>query len=633
MRLSHFGIWLALLLPGLSLANHLDTNFAFCQSMLTAAGLGHAAATDLQTMHILQHGRRFSAKPSEIMHINELLPNIIDHALEYAALTPTQQHLLKRIRHTLGFEKRIDSLRFVSGNQNPQIFAHVGLDRVAATGDNVGDPIFINTDHIDSLDYSQIVALLIHEFGHHHNVKDDETRTLDQLGDAVAKSLLIQSHELADAGLANFKLTNFHIERSQTRATTREELFGMGILATHDTAYGTHLLLSDGINTQDLRELIRQKYNNNDQMIYLVITPEKFHVTNNTLKIAVTATFKVFSERKLKLEITVPLKNENGVMRFDSSAKDGLSVDARLDPDTEFLAWLYRRHFGFNPFDALATGEDTKFYSNERGELKITTHFTTAPGLRSDAMLETHWIFERDLDDAGDEVHRTYLSFDHPWGRVQKYSLEETSPGNYELNVQYRAFGSDTTHLKLAGFLIHTHGVPRIDRLFVVPEVIPTIKIPGPHDVLTTLQTTKNNPHKIKLPFKTDELRHFTVEARVPKDFPIKSNQDFYRFSRAGGGSVVAVLENPTFNYATWGPPFFAEHAFAFNLSSADQVTLEPGGRVRIPLRLQISEMLTNEQMSQYTRKPTEIKIKGFILQDRNLRSFYVPIKMTIELI
>lgn len=80
-------------------------------------------------------------------------------------------------------------LRFESGEKNPSRFLINGQFRVAVTGNQVGNPIYINTDllyrhgsdnRLEYLDFNAAVGILTHELGHHQGEKD-ETK-LDLLG-------------------------------------------------------------------------------------------------------------------------------------------------------------------------------------------------------------------------------------------------------------------------------------------------------------------------------------------------------------------------------------------------------------------------------------------------------------------
>ena len=82
------------------------------------------------------------------------------------------------------------ALNFISARQNPGRFESAGTHRIAATTLHRGDPIYINVDELDSIDYAGAVAILTHEFGHHEGVTDTDDRVLDVLGSKVREFML-----------------------------------------------------------------------------------------------------------------------------------------------------------------------------------------------------------------------------------------------------------------------------------------------------------------------------------------------------------------------------------------------------------------------------------------------------------
>ncbi len=90
-----------------------------------------------------------------------------------------QRALLKDIVADLPHEK---PLEFKSGKSNPSFFLIEGETKVAKTGYQVGDIIFVNSDMIYASDFDgeqQVfsvadgVGLLVHELSHHHGITDE----------------------------------------------------------------------------------------------------------------------------------------------------------------------------------------------------------------------------------------------------------------------------------------------------------------------------------------------------------------------------------------------------------------------------------------------------------------------------
>lgn len=99
--------------------------------------------------------------------------------------------LLTKIVKSLDEEVSLNSqlIQFKSEKKNPGFFIIDGVERVAITGDNIGDTIYFNTDLLykaetnsinKSISTAAAIQILIHELGHHHKV--DDHHYLDQLG-------------------------------------------------------------------------------------------------------------------------------------------------------------------------------------------------------------------------------------------------------------------------------------------------------------------------------------------------------------------------------------------------------------------------------------------------------------------
>lgn len=100
-------------------------------------------------------------------------------------LSTDQSVLLKKIANSLKREKRnARQLQFSSEKERPGFFTLDGELKVAKTFDDVGSEIYFNKDLIPNLTVIDAIAILVHEFGHHHGINDEEA--LDLLGLRVA---------------------------------------------------------------------------------------------------------------------------------------------------------------------------------------------------------------------------------------------------------------------------------------------------------------------------------------------------------------------------------------------------------------------------------------------------------------
>ncbi len=98
-------------------------------------------------------------------------------------LNPEQKQVLTKIRTSLPKEKANSTqLTFASEKKNPGLFILNGELKVAKTFDEVGSIIYVNLDMIEEgpMLIQDGIAILVHELGHHHGIKDETF--LDLLG-------------------------------------------------------------------------------------------------------------------------------------------------------------------------------------------------------------------------------------------------------------------------------------------------------------------------------------------------------------------------------------------------------------------------------------------------------------------
>jgi hypothetical protein len=138
-----------------------------------------------------------------ILFAKESLPRFIDLCLSAKSAcgisVGREEDLLKAIRDDLAVGRETGGFHFASEAEHPGMFMLDGKVRVARTGDDVGNPVAVNTDliytldaqgHYVAMDIPMAVSVLVHEYGHHHRIKDCEF--LDRLGTKV--QAMLRSH-------------------------------------------------------------------------------------------------------------------------------------------------------------------------------------------------------------------------------------------------------------------------------------------------------------------------------------------------------------------------------------------------------------------------------------------------------
>lgn len=141
-------------------------------------------------------GNGGGSSEANIIYAWENVQKFINVALKSssAGLVDKDKALLQKIIDSLDEERAQMNIVFKSGAKHPELFEldNQGEARIAMTGDFVGDKIYFNYDRLYPKDdfgvpqpitVIRAVGYLVHEFGHHHNVKDHAY--LDQLGAKV----------------------------------------------------------------------------------------------------------------------------------------------------------------------------------------------------------------------------------------------------------------------------------------------------------------------------------------------------------------------------------------------------------------------------------------------------------------
>jgi len=123
-------------------------------------------------------------------------------ALESCGVDDDERQVLQAILNSLPEEyQNINQIRFISATKDPLLHRRLFRDRYenepfAVTGNRIGSSIYININRLynarqnglSHITLAQAVSMLVHEFGHHHGIKDEIW--LDTLGVKVAKNLL-----------------------------------------------------------------------------------------------------------------------------------------------------------------------------------------------------------------------------------------------------------------------------------------------------------------------------------------------------------------------------------------------------------------------------------------------------------
>jgi len=142
-----------------------------------------------------------------------------------------QREVLEKILGAMPEEKKNTRQIVFKSHRKDGIFWVDGQVRIAKTFSEIGSTIYFNLDQLYSLDgdvvvglsIDRAVALLVHELGHHHGVRDHTW--LDQLGQRVGRLLHGRIHSnILHPDRANIELTSIHFDPSVERPRSTQVL-------------------------------------------------------------------------------------------------------------------------------------------------------------------------------------------------------------------------------------------------------------------------------------------------------------------------------------------------------------------------------------------------------------------------
>ncbi|HVJ65382.1 MAG TPA: hypothetical protein VM901_09015, partial [Bdellovibrionota bacterium] len=286
-------------------------------ALMLSCAHAHAAVRDCHRLLAVASYR--SSAELNFERARELAGVVLDDAVWNLALSPGERDAVIEIHRNLESEGK--ELVFVPFSQHPEAFGGLDAHRVAATGDDVGDPVYVNTEAIMGYTLDQALGILIHEYGHHAGIKDDEARTLDAIAEKIVRAAKFERHALDEslgflptASMVTFEVTSrpahFHVD-----PRNRRDIGAWSRLSREDSGYGTHFIVSDGYHEFDVRELIASSYAASGKLHYLSLTPKSWSVDEESrgsygdpeLVIGVEASFNDEATLQNYLEIRIPL--------------------------------------------------------------------------------------------------------------------------------------------------------------------------------------------------------------------------------------------------------------------------------------------------------------------------------------
>jgi hypothetical protein len=216
-------------------------------------------------------GNGGGSSEANIVYAWQNVEKFIDVALKSNSidLAKDESNLLRKITSSLDKERSELNLIFKSGKKHPELFEldDQGKARIAMTGDFVGDTIYFNYDRLypkDDFGISQPISViravgyLVHEFGHHHNIKDHAY--LDLLGTKVmmASRGMIKKVDLSEYQRPFIDITAYNKNLNFIDVLrTRSGLGGNQVLSDLILSDSTKLInLTDELNKKLLCERV-----------------------------------------------------------------------------------------------------------------------------------------------------------------------------------------------------------------------------------------------------------------------------------------------------------------------------------------------------------------------------------------
>lgn len=587
----------------------------------------------------------------------EALPIVLDQIIWHSSMSEADRDLVVPIHKALIDEKA--PLEYLSFSAHPERFAHLGPTRAAATGNHVGDTVYVNLDVIRELDRKQILALLIHEYGHHHGVRDEDHRLLDTLAAKIVEEIKFESHALPDVYMPRARVTTFQIERRPYHTTIghakhRDDIGPIATLSREDYGYGTHLLVSDGRTEFNLRELLLTSFVPERRLIDLQMESKGWRLDETTseqhpeLVLNLDVSFNPEAKPYINLEVRFPLIWFMGKYQFARGVP--ASVRQVELPERNLLN-LVRREFFLGTIDSEVPGQNVIVRELEdRVEVEMTFRGRVNPlTWRLFPTYRAYWGQSLVVD--GTEIH-SLLPYSHPLmsqGKVELFDMEEDKTRAVITIAPQDHSRGDLRFVGLALFGQFSHPTQPISLgRMIVPELLPMLAktaTPAPNTAAPLRHVGGGQETEITLSINSRVARDFDLTVEVPDDFPIRTDADLKLFDHEHGGSMRVLLEEPNinYNYSMHSPTLIGHNVGVFfrgteNLAAHPELSM-PGAteprKLRLPLSMALNPSLYPDV--QHTIRynthhaPTELTIKGIFLQTADLRSWYLPVRVHVN--
>jgi|GEM_PF-4279191 len=283
--------------------------------------------------HFSQKARReLTTKQAQFLHAHDLLPETLKRILDAGKITGNERFMLDSIARAYDDEWRYGRIEFVDPATRPGLFQQSGPHRLAITGRQIADPIYVNAEQLERLSFEEMTSILVHEYGHHHGHRDDAERSLDKLSATVRDLAEYQVRKLDEIGLPHFQLLSFRTTTVESNQAMIERRWPMDPAQVRDTFEGVQALLSDGNDVLDLRRfLVHELHSDEPIPLHLIswsFEAESWQLLNEEIpqilrirgRHGYTSVSPIMKDLRGLVEIDVPLREIDGKLRWDASS-------------------------------------------------------------------------------------------------------------------------------------------------------------------------------------------------------------------------------------------------------------------------------------------------------------------------
>ena len=283
------------------------------------------------------YGKNLSSGITQTLVAQDLIPEFLQNILATKAEVFIEKEILflEKLIQTMEVEIRNGTMDFVSRSEYPSLLKADGTSKIAITSPRIEAPVLIDEEEIKKLDLKNIFMLLIEQYSKHQ----------ENIMQADIPELLLKLRNVSELKTESLKGANYNFDLNRlgvskgeaSSLTTRRRHYVDQYEEGLESIDGHQALLSDGVHSYDLKQLLRAEVGEStrgvEPMIGWFFELKSWEILEGPqpkLKLKVFHDFASPqsyvsmasrpSHLKGNVEIELPLKKQGGQLVIDAEA-------------------------------------------------------------------------------------------------------------------------------------------------------------------------------------------------------------------------------------------------------------------------------------------------------------------------